>query len=62
MECREHQDTAGLMFRACIDAEASRDLLRTISLDELSAQLRVETHSTSGQTRKKATKRLRGVE
>src|SRR4029453_6044121 len=43
-------------------AEAIRDLLRNISLDELSAQLRLETHSTSGQKRKKATKRLRVVE
>src|SRR3981081_3743413 len=47
------------MFRAGMVAEAIRDLLRNISLDELSAQLRLETHSTSGQKRKKANKRLR---
>src|SRR5437870_3857473 len=50
------------MFRAGMGAEAMRDLLRNSSLDELSAQLRLETHSTSGQKRKKATKRLRVVE
>src|SRR5438876_3213342 len=62
MEFRDLQDTAGRMFRAGMGAEAIRDLLRNISLDELSAQLRLETHSTSGQKRKKATKRLRVVE
>src|SRR5579859_3396116 len=62
MEFRELQDSAGRMFRAGMGAEAIRDLLRNISLDELSAQLRLETHSTSGQKRKKATKRLRVVE
>jgi DNA-directed RNA polymerase subunit beta' len=62
MEFRELQDQAGRMFRAGMGAEAIRDLLRNISLDELSAQLRLETHSSSGQKRKKATKRLRVVE
>src|SRR5919199_1071966 len=62
MEYRELQDMAGRMFRAGMGAEAIRDLLRNISLDELSSQLRMETHSTSGQKRKKATKRLRVVE
>src|SRR5438128_683105 len=62
MDFRALQDDAGRMFRAGMGAEAIRDLLRNISLDELSAQLRLETHSTSGQKRKKATKRLRVVE
>ncbi len=62
MDFRDYQDLAGRMFRAGMGAEAIRDLLRNISLDELSAQLRMETHSTSGQKRKKATKRLRVVE
>jgi DNA-directed RNA polymerase subunit beta' len=62
MDFRELQDQAGRMFRAGMGAEAIRDLLRNISLDELSAQLRLETHSSSGQKRKKATKRLRVVE
>jgi DNA-directed RNA polymerase subunit beta' len=62
MDYRDLQDQAGRMFRAGMGAEAIRDLLRNISLDELSAQLRLETHSSSGQKRKKATKRLRVVE
>jgi len=62
IEFRQLQDDAQRMFRAGMGAEAIRDLLRNISLDELSAQLRMETHSTSGQKRKKATKRLRVVE
>src|SRR5919202_1630637 len=62
MEFRELQDMAGRMFRAGMGAEAIRDLLRNINLDELSATLRMETHSSSGQKRKKATKRLRVVE
>jgi len=45
MEFRELQDSAGRMFRAGMGAEAIRDLLRNISLDELSPQLRLETHS-----------------
>ncbi len=62
MEYRELQDMAGRMFKAGMGAEAVRDLLRGITLDELAAQLRTETHSTSGQKRKKAIKRLRVVE
>jgi DNA-directed RNA polymerase subunit beta' len=62
IDFRTLQEDAGRMFRAGMGAEAIRDLLRNISLDELSAQLRMETHSTSGQKRKKATKRLRVVE
>ncbi len=62
IEYRELQDMAGRMFKAGMGAEAIRDLLRAINLDELSAQLRTETRSASGQKRKKATKRLRVVE
>ena len=43
-------------------AEAVRDLLRGINLDDLANELRGETRSSSGQRRKKATKRLRVVE
>jgi DNA-directed RNA polymerase subunit beta' len=62
MEYRELQDMAGRMFKASMGAEAIRDLLRGINMDDLAAQLRGETHSSSGQKRKKATKRLRVVE
>ncbi len=61
LEYRELQDTAGRMFKAGMGAEAIRELLRSLNLDQLAAQLRAETHSASGQRRKKATKRLRVV-
>jgi len=62
MEYRELQDMAGRMFKASMGAEAIRDLLRAINMDDLATHLRGETHSSSGQKRKKATKRLRVVE
>jgi DNA-directed RNA polymerase subunit beta' len=61
-EYRERQEIAGRIFRAGMGAEAVRELLRGINLDELAIFLRGETHSSSGQRRKKATKRLRIVE
>ncbi len=61
-EYRELQETCGRIFRAGMGAEAIRELLRGINLDELAIFLRGETHSSSGQRRKKATKRLRIVE
>ncbi len=63
MEFRELQDMAGRMFRAGMGAEAIRDLLRAIYARRPgAASCAVETHSSSGQKRKKATKRLRVVE
>ncbi|MBI2756105.1 MAG: DNA-directed RNA polymerase subunit beta' [Chloroflexi bacterium] len=62
VEFRELQDIAGRMFRAGMGAEAVRDLLRALNMDDLASQLRSEGHSSSGQKRKKATKRLRVVE
>ena len=61
-EYRELQETCGRIFRAGMGAEAVRELLRGINMDELAIFLRGETHSSSGQRRKKATKRLRIVE
>ncbi|MPZ13458.1 MAG: DNA-directed RNA polymerase subunit beta', partial [Chloroflexi bacterium] len=61
-EYRELQENAGRSFRAAMGSEAVRDLLRAIDLDKLAIDLRAESHSTSGQRRKKATKRLRIVE
>jgi DNA-directed RNA polymerase subunit beta' len=61
-EYRELQDVAGRVIKAGMGAEAVRELLRGISLDELANQLRGETRSSSGQRRKKATKQLRVVE
>ena len=43
-------------------AEAVRELISRMDLDELARTLHVEVRTTSGQRRKKATKRLRVVE
>ncbi len=62
-EYREFLDLAGpKVFKAGMGAEAIRELLRAVDMDELANTLRVETRSSSGQRRKKATKRLRVVE
>jgi DNA-directed RNA polymerase subunit beta' len=61
---RELSDNFGHVFRAGMGAEAVRDLLTQIDLDQLADELRKEIRlsSGSGQRRKKATKRLRVVE
>ncbi|MSQ23187.1 MAG: DNA-directed RNA polymerase subunit beta' [Chloroflexi bacterium] len=61
-EYRDLQKDCGRTFKAGMGAEAVRDLLRGIDLDTLATFLRGEMHSSSGQRRKKATKRLRIVE
>ncbi len=50
------------IFEAGMGAEAVQELLEVIDLDELAAKLRTEISTTSGQRRKKATKRLNVVE
>src|SRR5712692_10610375 len=59
---RDLQDGAGHFFRAGMGAEAIRDILASLNLDQLAQDLRHEISSTAGQRRKKATKRLRVVE
>jgi DNA-directed RNA polymerase subunit beta' len=59
---RDLQDGAGHFFRAGMGAEAVRDILASLNLDQLAQELRNEIRSSSGQRRKKATKRLRVVE
>ncbi|HEX9044448.1 MAG TPA: DNA-directed RNA polymerase subunit beta', partial [Candidatus Limnocylindrales bacterium] len=49
-------------FHAGMGAEAIRDIIGRMDLDELSRQLHVEVRTTSGQRRKKAIKRLRLIE
>jgi DNA-directed RNA polymerase subunit beta' len=61
-EYRERVETCGRVFKAGMGAEAVRERLKVINLDELANELRTETRSSSGQRRKKATKRLRIVE
>ena len=52
----------GSVFKAGTGAEAILDCMGPVNLDELSVFLHKEIHSTSGQRRKKATKRLKVVE
>ena len=59
---RELKEQYGSVFQAAMGAEAILAILRTIDLEALREQLINEMHSTSGQRRKKAIKRLRVVE
>ncbi|MDQ3856572.1 MAG: DNA-directed RNA polymerase subunit beta', partial [Chloroflexota bacterium] len=61
-EYRQMQDTFGSIFSAGMGAEAVLEILKQMDLDKLAEELRLEMQSTSGQRRKKATKRLRVVE
>jgi DNA-directed RNA polymerase subunit beta' len=59
---RDLSDAFGSVFRAGMGAEAVRELLASLDLDALAADLRRQISSTAGQRRKKATKRLKAVE
>ncbi|MCH7567782.1 MAG: DNA-directed RNA polymerase subunit beta', partial [Nitrospirae bacterium] len=59
---RELKEAYGDVFEAGMGAEAILAILKTINLEALRDQLFNEMHSTSGQRRKKAIKRLRVVE
>ena len=59
---RELKEAYGDAFEASMGAEAILAILKTINLEALKDQLVNEMHSTSGQRRKKAIKRLRVVE
>jgi DNA-directed RNA polymerase subunit beta' len=63
-EMRLRQDNNELpdLFEAGMGAEAVQSLLEDIELEELAAKLRHEISTTTGQRRKKATKRLNVVE
>jgi len=61
-EFREYEERFGLVFKASMGAESVLSILERLDLTELSARLHVEMQETSGQRRKKATKRLRVVE
>ena len=52
----------GNVFSAGIGAEALRDLLVEIDLNDLAARLREESESAVGQKKKKALKRLKSIE
>ena len=59
---RELRDKFAGIFSAAMGAEAVLDVLRGLNLDDLRDKLQEEIHSTSGQRRKKAIKRMRVVE
>ena len=61
-EHRELEERFGLVFKSGMGAEAILAILQRLDLDVLRARLNEEIQSTSGQRRKKATKRLRVVE
>ena len=53
---------SGRLFNAGMGAEAVREIISRMDLEELSRSLHVEVRTSSGQRRKKATKRLRVIE
>ena len=59
---RELKEAYSEVFEANMGAEAILAILKTINLEALKYELVTEMHSTSGQRRKKAIKRLRVVE
>ncbi|MER3419561.1 MAG: DNA-directed RNA polymerase subunit beta' [Chloroflexota bacterium] len=59
---REWQDRYQGVFRAGMGAEAILEILKGLDLNAMRDQLQQEINSSSGQRRKKATKRLRIVE
>ncbi len=61
-EFREYEERFGLVFKAGMGAEAVLSILERLDLTALSERLHLEMQETSGQRRKKATKRLRVVE
>ncbi|HEX9640635.1 MAG TPA: DNA-directed RNA polymerase subunit beta', partial [Candidatus Krumholzibacteria bacterium] len=59
---KEMQDRYGAVFEAGMGAEAILKILERVNVDKLREKMQVEIHSTSGQRRKKATKRLKVIE
>jgi DNA-directed RNA polymerase subunit beta' len=58
----DYKQKYGNVFEAGMGAEAILQIMKTIDLDEIRNNLLLETQSTSGQRRKKASKQLRVVE
>ncbi len=61
-EYREYREKYGSHFRAGMGAEAIKELLLELDLEELSSDLRGELNSSSGQRRIRAIRRLEVVE
>ncbi|TAL11013.1 MAG: DNA-directed RNA polymerase subunit beta', partial [Chloroflexota bacterium] len=62
LEERYNQPGRGRLFSAGMGAEAVRDIISRMDLEELARTLHVEVRTSSGQRRKKAIKRLRLIE
>ncbi|MCI0777749.1 MAG: DNA-directed RNA polymerase subunit beta', partial [Chloroflexi bacterium] len=58
----EYQERFGKIFKAGMGAEAILEILGRVDLNTLRSRMHEEIESTSGQRRKKATKRLRVIE
>lgn len=61
-EYREHRDQYGAGFQAGMGAEAIRQLLEAIDLDQMAAELRQELKDVRGQRKIRAIRRLEVVE
>ncbi|MBE3591278.1 MAG: DNA-directed RNA polymerase subunit beta' [Firmicutes bacterium] len=61
-EYREYREKYGNAFRAGMGAEAIKELLERMDLDELAEELRHEIRHSSGQRRMRAVRRLEVVE
>ena len=61
-EYKEHVEKSGSAFKAGMGAEAIKELLKQIDLDEEAAKLRKELTESTGQKRVRAVKRLEVVE
>ena len=59
---KEMQDRYGSVFEAGMGAEAVLKILDRVNVEKLREKMQREIHSSSGQRRKKATKRLKVVE
>ena len=59
---KEMQERYGNVFEAGMGAEAILKILERVDVEKLREKMQIEIHSTSGQRRKKATKRLKVVE
>ncbi len=61
-EFRDYEERFGLVFKAGMGAEAVLSILERMDLERLKTRLQKEIRETSGQRRRKATKRMRVVE
>ncbi|MGB9793153.1 MAG: DNA-directed RNA polymerase subunit beta', partial [Thermacetogeniaceae bacterium] len=61
-EYREYREKYGNRFRAGMGAEAIKELLEEIDLDQLSQELRKEVNESTGQRKVRAIRRLEVVE